>query len=133
MMSAKFSDFLTPSPCLHLELISTIKFTQPPLLHPLFHDPPPPLMRISYLEAPSVIQGREKKEFRGYEPQPSALKECEDSTCGGSRQGPRSILLPCPENIYMSGPCWSADCRRASPMMIDSGAERDAEVCGPAA
>ena len=33
MMSAKFSDCLTPStPPLHLDLIYTIKFTQPPLL-----------------------------------------------------------------------------------------------------
>ena len=49
---------------------------------------------------------------------------------------PGQILLPCPEHIYMSGPCWSAaDWRQqqASPMMIDRGAERDAEVCGPAA
>ena len=31
MMSAKCSDFLTPSsPCLHLDLIYTVKFTQPP-------------------------------------------------------------------------------------------------------
>ena len=37
-------------PCLHLDLIYTIKFTQPLLLRPLFHDPPP--MRTSYLEAP---------------------------------------------------------------------------------
>ena len=40
MMSAKFSDFLTPSPhCPHLELICSIKFPQPPLLRPLFLDP----------------------------------------------------------------------------------------------
>ena len=30
---------MTPSPCPHLELIYTIKFRQPPLLRPLFHDP----------------------------------------------------------------------------------------------
>ena len=43
MMSTKFSDLLTPSsPCLHSELIHTIKFMRPPLLHPLFHDTPSP-------------------------------------------------------------------------------------------
>ena len=53
MASTEFSGFLTPSPpCLHLDLIYTIEFTQPPLLRPLFHDLPPPLMRTSYLEAP---------------------------------------------------------------------------------
>ena len=38
MMSTKFLDFLSPPPCPHLELINTIKFMQPPLLRPLFHD-----------------------------------------------------------------------------------------------
>ena len=38
-------------PCPHLELICSIKFTQPLLLRPLFHDPPP--MGTSYLDAPS--------------------------------------------------------------------------------
>ena len=53
MRSAKISKFLTPfHPCPHLNLIYSIKFTQPPLLHLLFHDHPPPLMRTSYLEAP---------------------------------------------------------------------------------
>ena len=53
MLSAKLSAFLTPSfPHPHLELIYTVKFTEPPLLSPLFHDPLPPLMRTSYLEAP---------------------------------------------------------------------------------
>ena len=33
----KISDFFTPSLCPHLELISTIKFTQPPLLCLTFH------------------------------------------------------------------------------------------------
>ena len=43
MMSAKFSAFLTPSLlCPHLDLIYAMKFTQPPLLCPLFHDHPPP-------------------------------------------------------------------------------------------
>ena len=42
MRSAKCSDFLTPSPSPHLEPMFTIKFTQPSLLRPLFHDPPPP-------------------------------------------------------------------------------------------
>ena len=37
LMTEKFSDFFYPSPCLHLELICCIKFTQPLLLHPLFH------------------------------------------------------------------------------------------------
>ena len=51
MMSAKFLDSSDP-PCPHLELICSIKFTQPPCLHPLFHDPLPPQMRTSFLEAP---------------------------------------------------------------------------------
>ena len=50
--SAKFSAFLTPPPCPHLHLIFTIKFTQHPSQHALFHDPPSPLMWTSYLEAP---------------------------------------------------------------------------------
>ena len=50
MMFAKFSDFLTP--CLHLDLFNAIKFTQPPLLDPLFNDPLPPLIWTSYLKAP---------------------------------------------------------------------------------
>ena len=37
---AIFDPLLSP-PCPHLGLISTIKFTQPPLLRPLFHDPLP--------------------------------------------------------------------------------------------
>ena len=54
-MSAKLSDFLTPfPPCPHLDLIYTIEFTQPLLLRPLLHDPPP--MPTSYLEAPFPIQ-----------------------------------------------------------------------------
>ena len=40
MTAATFVSFLTPCP--HLELICRIKFTQPPLLRPLFHDPHPP-------------------------------------------------------------------------------------------
>ena len=55
MMYAKFSDFLTPPPFLHLDLIYTTIFMQPPLLHLLFHDPPPPLMQTSYLEAPRWV------------------------------------------------------------------------------
>ena len=43
--------------CPHLELIYMIKLSQPPLLRPLFHDPLPPLMRTSYLEAPSSAAG----------------------------------------------------------------------------
>ena len=51
MMSEIFLAFLTPSlPCPHLDLIYIMKFAQPPLLHPLFHDFPP--MWTSYLEAP---------------------------------------------------------------------------------
>ena len=42
MTSAKFWGFLSPAPCAHLELIYTIEFMQPPLVHPLLHDPPPP-------------------------------------------------------------------------------------------
>ena len=42
MMSAKFLDFCPLPPCPHLDLIYTINFNQPPLLRPLFHDPPPP-------------------------------------------------------------------------------------------
>ena len=43
MTSSKFSDFLTPTPCPHLDLIYTMRFTQPPLLRQLFHDLPFPL------------------------------------------------------------------------------------------
>ena len=53
MTSAKFLDFLPPAPCPHLELICSMKFMQPPLLHPHFHDPLPSPMSTSYLEAPS--------------------------------------------------------------------------------
>ena len=49
---SKIFRFLPIPPCLYLELIYAIKFTQPPLLHPLFHDTPPPTMWTSYLEAP---------------------------------------------------------------------------------
>ena len=53
MTTAKFSDFLTPSPpCPHLDLIYTIKFTQPPLLRTLIHDPLPPPMRTYLMDAP---------------------------------------------------------------------------------
>ena len=42
MTTANFWDFLTRSPpCPHLDLIYTIKFTQPPLFHLLFRDPLP--------------------------------------------------------------------------------------------
>ena len=38
----KILGFFDPlPPCPHLELIYTIQFTQPPLLCPLFYDPPP--------------------------------------------------------------------------------------------
>ena len=57
MTSTKFWDFLTPSPL--FAFYYTIRFTQPPLLRPLFHDPPPPPMRTSYLEAPSVGETNE--------------------------------------------------------------------------
>ena len=54
MMSAKSLAFLAPSPpCLHLDPIYTIEIN-PTLKHPLSHDPLPPLMRTSYLEAPVV-------------------------------------------------------------------------------
>ena len=44
----KIFGFFDPlPPCPHLVLTYTLKFTQPPLLHLLFHDPP--LMRTSYL------------------------------------------------------------------------------------
>ena len=50
MTSANFSDFLTPSPpCLHLELIYILKFMQPPLLRPLFHDPLPPCPHLELI------------------------------------------------------------------------------------
>ena len=52
----KIFGFFDPlSPCLNLELINIIKFTQSPFLCPLFHDPLPPPMRTSYLEAPNAI------------------------------------------------------------------------------
>ena len=41
MMSTKYSEFLPPPPCPHLDLIYTIKFTQPPLLRLHFHGPLP--------------------------------------------------------------------------------------------
>ena len=61
MMSAKFSDFFDPlPPCPHLPLIYTsicsIKSMQPPLPCLLFHDPPPPLLQTSYLEAPFSLR-----------------------------------------------------------------------------
>ena len=43
MVSAKFSEFLTSSNCLHLDLIYTTEFTQPSSLRPLFNDPLGPL------------------------------------------------------------------------------------------
>ena len=55
MTFAKFLDFLTPSPCPHLELIHATKLTQPHFLCPLFHDAPlPRLMRTSYMHAPLI-------------------------------------------------------------------------------
>ena len=47
-----FGFFCPPPPCPHLELIYALNFTQPPLLHLLFHDPPSPPMQTSYLDAP---------------------------------------------------------------------------------
>ena len=52
MMATNFWMFWPPPTLSHLELINITKFTQPPLLRPHFHNPPPPLMRTSYLEAP---------------------------------------------------------------------------------
>ena len=53
MTSAKFWDFLTPSPlCPHLGLIYSTKFTQPPLLIFFLANPPPPSVRTSYMDAP---------------------------------------------------------------------------------
>ena len=54
MMPAKFPDFLTPSTPLSAfgTEFCSIRFTQPPLLRPFFHDPPSLLMRTSYLDAP---------------------------------------------------------------------------------
>ena len=51
----KFCGFFDPHrPCLHLDLFCTIKFTQPLLLRPLFHDSPSPLRcgHHIYMEAP---------------------------------------------------------------------------------
>ena len=56
MTSTNHLDILTPSPCPHFELINTIKFTQPPLLRLLLHNPLPLLMRTSYLDAPQVYR-----------------------------------------------------------------------------
>ena len=42
MTFAELSDFLPPPASPDLEQIYTTKFTQPPLLRPIFHDPPPP-------------------------------------------------------------------------------------------
>ena len=55
MTSAKFLDYWPPPPSsAFVELICRVKFSLPPLLRPcpLFHDPPPPPKRTSYLEAP---------------------------------------------------------------------------------
>ena len=62
MMSPKILEFLSPPPCAHLELIHAIKFTQSPLLCPLFHDPPPPsdVDIIFYLEAPEAKESSER-------------------------------------------------------------------------
>ena len=43
MTSTKFLEFLPAPPCPHLERIYYTKFSQPPLLRLLFHDPPSPL------------------------------------------------------------------------------------------
>ena len=48
MMSTKFWDILTPSPCPRLELIYTKKIMQPPLPH--FHEPPPPQVWTSLMD-----------------------------------------------------------------------------------
>ena len=67
MMSAKFLDFLKPLPtCLHMKLICSIRFMQPPVLRPLFHDPPP--MWTSYLEAPLCAVTRGGRAKRGAPP-----------------------------------------------------------------
>ena len=45
----KFFGYFDPlPPCPHLDLICSIKFTYPPLLRLLFHNPPPP-MQTSYM------------------------------------------------------------------------------------
>ena len=52
-MYAKLFEFSDPLfPCLQADLTYATRFTHPPLLRPLFHDPLPPPMRTSYLEAP---------------------------------------------------------------------------------
>ena len=57
MMSANFKDFLT-QPFPHLELISTIKFMKPPLLHQFFHDPLPLRCRHHIWKPPNLFRGR---------------------------------------------------------------------------
>ena len=52
MMSTKILDFFD-QPYTLLELVCNIKYTQPLLICPLLHDPPPP-RRTSYLEAPTA-------------------------------------------------------------------------------
>ena len=55
MMSAIFLDLFTVSPPgPHFQRICSVKFTQPPLTCPLFHNPSPPPMWTSYLDAPKV-------------------------------------------------------------------------------
>ena len=57
MTSAKISGFLTPfpPPCLHLGLIYSIEFMQPPLLHLLFWPPLLPRVQTSYAWKPSSL------------------------------------------------------------------------------
>ena len=61
MMCAKFLEFSTASPFPHMDLICVKKLMQPPLLRPLFHDPPP--MRTSYLEVPTLIMESAAQNF----------------------------------------------------------------------
>ena len=53
MMSARISDFLTPSPLSAFGSdVYYVEFTQPPLLRQFFYDPLPPQMWMSFTVAP---------------------------------------------------------------------------------
>ena len=60
MMSAKFSEFLTPPLCLHWDLIYT-KIQATSLSTSAFPCPLPPPMRTSYLEGPGALEEEEEE------------------------------------------------------------------------
>ena len=91
MTSAKFSEFLTPSPpCLHFGPIHISKFTQPPLLHLLLGYPPPPSHCRHHMYIPPYVTESDvdcPRAFRVY------------SLGGGCRLGYSRILRHCLEHF----------------------------------